>query len=100
MKYFYHATPYDNLCNILDQGIHPGPDGMVYLCEDPKDSLKFLVVRGYRDLLVCKIKIYKADEKNLIETFDHSYRFFKCRAFGYRGSIDTDKIMTYTRYEL
>ena len=49
----------ENLIPIMDQGINPGPDGLVYMCEKPEDSVKFLAVRGYRDILVCKIKIFK-----------------------------------------
>lgn len=100
MTKYYHATPYSNLHNILSDGLQPGPDGLVYMCETPVDALKFLVVRGYKDLLVVEIKIYKNMEKNVIETFDHSERFFKCRAFGYNGSLFGRNIGTYTRYQL
>ena len=100
MRYMYHATPLDNLGGILSEGIHPGSDGLVYMCETPEDSLKFLYIRGCRNILVCKIKIYKRDECNISETFDHSERFFKCRAFGYMGHIESDKITSYTKYEI
>ena len=100
MKKYYHATDYNNLGNILVNGIHPGPDGLVYMCETETDALKFLYVRGYRELLVCEIKILKKDEINVMETFDHSFNFFKCRAFGYKGHIDTSKITNYVKYDL
>ena len=100
MKYYYHATSFDNLGSILCNGISPGPDGLVYMCDNPKDSLKFLYIRRIRQILVCKIKILKQDESNIIETFDHSKAFFKCRAFGYKGVITTDKIADYIKYEL
>ena len=90
----------ENLIPIMDQGINPGPDGLVYMCEKPEDSVKFLAVRGYRDILVCKIKIFKKDETNIVETFDHSERFFKCRAFGYMGHIKPEMITEYIQYNL
>lgn len=100
MKKYYHATDFNNLGNIIVNGIQPGPDGLVYMCEGPTDAIKFLYIRGYKHLLVCEIKISKLDEKNIIETFDHSFEFFKCRAFGYRGHIDIDKITNYIEYNL
>lgn len=100
MQYMYHATPMENLYSIMDEGIHPGTDGVVYMCEKPEDSAKFLAVRMIREILVCKIKIYKKDEKLITETFDHSERFFKCRAFGYHGHISPEMIEGYYKYEI
>ena len=100
MRYMWHATEYKNLVSILDNGIIPGPDKLVYLCENGIDAAKFVAVRGCRDILLCQIKIYKADEDKIKETFDHSERFFKCRAFGYKGAIKPQNIKHYRRLEI
>ena len=43
--------------------------------------------------------IYKKDEEKLIETFDHNYNIFKCRAFGYMGNIKPENIEAYKKYQ-
>lgn len=96
----YHATPFNNLVSIMENGIHLGIDNLVYLCETPQDSAKFVAIRGYRDILVVKVKIPKSLENTVIETFDHNSKFFGCRAFGSTTSIPLDRIAGYLRYEL
>ena len=44
MKKYYHATAYENLPSILENGIMPGFEGIVYLCETATDSLKFVAI--------------------------------------------------------
>lgn len=100
MTYMYHATPFENLASIVENGINTGPDNLVYLCEKPEDSAKFLVVRGYRDILVAKVKVPKKLENTIIETFDHSQKFFKCRAFGSTIPISADRVAGFTRYSI
>jgi hypothetical protein len=92
MKIYYHATDSDNLSSILDNGLKVGCDGVVYMTEKEDDAVKFVMFRGCKKIVVLKIKVYKRDEKNVVETFDHSPRFFKCRAFGYMGNIDKSNI--------
>ena len=100
MRYLYHATPYDNLISIMEKGILPGTGHVVYLADSEIGAVKFVAVRGCKHILVVKVKILKADEKNIEETFDHSERFFGCRAFGHIGAIDTHKIVNYRHYDL
>ncbi len=100
MQTFYHGTPYENMLNIMENGIDPGPDGLVYMCEKPEDCAKFLYIRGIRNIAVFKIKIPKKLENNVEETFDHSYDFFKCRAFGYFGHIDNNMIEPCMQYKI
>ena len=79
-KTYYHATPFENLVSIMDQGIRKSRDGVVYLTEKPEEATRFVVIRGHVDILVCEVQI----EENMVEeTFDHSEAFFKCRAYGY-----------------
>jgi len=93
MKYFYHATSYDNLMPILKDGILArNAERLVYMAETAEDAAKFLWIRGVPKILCVKVKIPKSMEHNIMETFDHSYNFFKCRSFGYSGDITTDML--------
>lgn len=94
----YHATPYENLGKILENGLVPGADGLIYLTEKLVDSVKFVAIRGYRDILVVEVKIPKKLENTIEETFDHSERFFQCRSFASKVPIKSDRIKNYYRY--
>lgn len=95
-KTYYHATPFSNLNSILESGIRKGTDGVVYLTTEPKDAVKFVAIRGCREVLVCQVSI----EENLIaESFDHNEAFFGCRAWTYGEDIPPDLIEEFTKYE-
>lgn len=96
-KTYYHATPFKNLESILDQGIHKSCDGVVYLTTEPQDAVKFVAIKGCKEILVCKVEI---EEDLVTETFDHSQAFFRCRAYGYADDIDVHDITEYLKYEL
>ena len=98
MRYMYHATPYENASSILNNGIRPGATGAVYMCEHPNEAIRFLIPRQPASIAVFKIKILKKDEQYIKESFDHNIDFFKCRAFGYVGTIPTEKIISYEVY--
>lgn len=101
MKIYYHATDYNNLNSIIRNGLTASPiDKMVYLAETEEDAVKFVILRGYKDIVTFKVKVYKRDENKVIETFDHSYNFFKCRAFGYKGNISPDNIIPSRKYTI
>ena len=95
-KKFYHATDYKNLQSILDKGIIPGCDGIVYLTELAEEALRFMVFRFHKEVLVLEIEL---EESDVEETFDHSYSFFKCKAFGYQGTIPVASILNFLHYE-
>ena len=93
MKYFYHATSYENLVSIYEKGIlAQNAEGIVYMTEKPEEAARFVVIHGIPKILCVKIKIPKSKEHNIIETFDHSYNFFKCRSFAYVGNITPDML--------
>lgn len=94
-KTYYHATPFENLEAIMAQGIRKSRDGVVYLTEKPEEATRFVVIRGYVDILVCEVQI---EEDMVEETFDHSEAFFKCRAYGYSEDIIPDEITSYIKY--
>ena len=97
-KKFYHATEHDPgiLANILDKGLLPGCDGIVYLAETKEDALKFVALRFYEETLVIEVEL---EESEVEETFDHNYSFFNCRAFGYASIIPGYKMTNFWKYE-
>ena len=91
-EYWYHATDKKVLGSIVISGIEPGIDGVVYLADSCENALKFVVVRGIMEIAVIKIKRSSLDKRKIIETFDHSYEFFKCKAYGYTEVIPSNLI--------
>lgn len=94
---YYHATPYENLVSILENGIKKSIDGVVYLTENKDEAARFLLIRGYHDILTIEVLI---DSENVEETFDHSEKFFKCKAFGYKDDIKPDELINFYRCKL
>ena len=95
---YFHATAYSNLTSIVDNGIkNDYLEQIVYLCETAKDCLKFLWLRGIKDVLVIEVKL---DEKEVFETFDHSQDFFQCKCFGINRTIKQNEFKHLWRYEL
>ena len=95
-KIMYHATPYENLISILDNGIRTGIDNVVYLTEKPEDAVKFLAVRLVEKILVCEVLV---EESELLESYDHNERFFGCKVYMVNHSISSDDITDYLLYE-
>lgn len=101
MKIYYHATDYNNIASILENGLVANTyENLVYLTEKEEDAVKFVALRGYSKVVTLKVKIYKSDEHNIIETFDHNEAIFKCKAFGHRGSIPSKQITPSKIYDL
>ena len=95
-KTYYHATPFENLESIIDQGIRKGYDGVIYLAEKPEEAARFVAIRGCRKMLVLGIEL----EEDLVnESFDHSQAFFKCKAYYYSDDIPVDEITEFLTYE-
>ena len=93
---FYHATQVTNVPSILQLGLKSKFEG-IYLCEKPEDAAKFLLVRGIKNLAIFEVNIRK-NSKSLAESFDHSFTFFKCRAFIYTKDIPLENITNYAVY--
>ena len=79
-----------NLISIMENGIKPSSDGIVYLTQLPDEAVMFLVFRGLSEIVVIAVKL---DTNSVGEVFDHNPSFFRCRAYGYRGQISSDKIV-------
>lgn len=70
---FYHATTEENMRKILGDGvIKHSIGGAVFLCRNPIDACKFLVIRGYRKICVVEVDLKKNE---VDESFDHSEAF-------------------------
>lgn len=93
---FYHATPYKNLGSILNKGILPGVDGVVYLAKTKEAALKFLCIRCSSPILVIEVDL---DEGKVKESFDHSFTFFKEKAFVYPELIPADSLGRMWQYD-
>lgn len=96
-KTYFHATSYDNLLSIITDGIKTGYDGIVYMCEKEEDAVKFPIIHGISHIVTFKIKIKEPDK--IVETFDHSYNFFQCRCWGFKGNIPADWIEPSKQYK-
>lgn len=94
MRKYYHATTEENFKSIMfeDEKIRTSIEGMVYVCEDPKDCLKFSILRNFNNQTLYTIGINVPDNIEVIETFDHNYNFFKCRCFGINSEVPIDWI--------
>lgn len=98
MRTFYHATSFDNLGSVISTGLElRNIEKLIYLCECPKDCLKFALLHGCKSVLVCKVKV---KDEDVIETFDHSAQFFQCRCFASMKPIPLMNIVEFRRYEL
>ena len=95
-KTYYHATPFENLNSIMNQGIRKGCDGVVYLTEHPEEAARFVAIRGCMKILVLGMEL---EESMVTESFDHSEVFFRCRAYTYPENIPADEITEFRTYE-
>lgn len=91
-RVYYHATSETNFRKIMQSGsLHTGIDGIVYLTESAEDAYAFIGIRVWdEDIYILCIE--GLDESKVVETFDHSYEFFKCRSYGYPEDISTKNI--------
>lgn len=55
---FYHAAPKETMMKIYVEGVlKKSWDGVVYMCKDPIDACKFLVIRGMRQMSVIELEL-------------------------------------------
>ena len=90
IKHYYHATSRSNLGPIIEEGLRGlNIEKGVYLCETPEDCCKFMITHLVLDYIILEVNL---DDSEVVESFDHNRRFYKCRCFFHRGDISTDKI--------
>lgn len=84
---YYHATSEDNAIQIINDGeIKTGIDGIVYMADSLENALKFVLFRSWDKVIIFEFDI--PDESLVHKTFDHSYKFFQCKSYGYPENID------------
>lgn len=82
---FYHATSFENMQKIIDDGKIKSSLGEVFLCKKPLDACKFLALRGLRNVSVIEVELNKNDVQ---ESYDHAESFFRCKAYVHNGDIE------------
>jgi hypothetical protein len=92
IPFFYHATDKRNYINIMSKGIKKSKmEGAIFLADSFEHAAIFLAFRGV-PIVVFKVDASKLNMSKMHESFDHSFEFFKCRAFAYIGDISPDAI--------
>lgn len=82
---FYHATTKEAAASIQRDGVlKAGPFGEVFLCRNPLDACKFLIVRGVLQVSVFEVNLKFSE---VTESHDHSEKFFMCKAYAHDGDI-------------
>ena len=86
MSKYYHGTSYSNLLKIIEDGkIKTSIEGIVYLAKTKEEAFRFVALRYMtKDIAIIELEL---NESKIIETFDHSQKFFKAKAFGYEGDM-------------
>ena len=97
MKKMYHATSFENLGSILEKGLLPSAEGIVYLTETQEEAPRFVAIRGMSNILIVECKV---DESKIEEQFDHNENFFKCKAYGHIGNIEPENCINFFQLKL
>lgn len=86
---FYHATTSTAAESIRKDGvIKAGAMGDVFLCRNPLDACKFLILRGTPVIYVVEVDLRRSE---VIESYDHAESFFKCKAYDLRTDRSWNK---------
>lgn len=97
-KTYYHATDYSNLYSIMQNGLLANnTENIVYLCEKEEDAIKFAYMHRVMHAVTFKVTVRQPSK--IIETFDHSQAFFKCRCFGFQGNIPAEWVEPSKEYD-
>lgn len=84
-KYYHAATP-EIMKKIVDSGvIRRSWDGVVYLCDNAVDAVKFVAIRGAKIVQTIEVEL---DEKAVEESDDHCEAFFGCKVYIYGNDIN------------
>ena len=96
-KKFYHATPWENYKSILSNGIKLNRLGEIFLSDSMENAAKFLFIRGIYPVAIFELEL---DEELVRESFDHSEKFFKCKAWTYDTPIKPEEILEIYQYTI
>ena len=96
MAKFYHATTPEIMERIVDSGvIRRSWDGVVYLCDNAVDAVKFVAIRGAKIVQTIEVEL---DEKAVEESNDHCEAFFGCKAYTYDNDITLQETVKIEEY--
>lgn len=98
-KTYYHYTLKDNVYGIIKDGLKPGEDGLIYLCESIDDCNTFIkanrellqLASGSNVLEIAYIPV-ELDPADVEESHDHNKNFIRCNAYIYDKPIPREKI--------
>lgn len=94
-KIMYHSTDSRNIPAIMKEGIKPGIDGCVYMCNAAEHTLRFATFSMAENISVIEFEV---PEEDLEESFDHSEAFFRCKAWITDKVIPPSSIKNITNY--
>lgn len=98
MAKFYHAATPEIMKMIVDSGvIRKSWDGVVYLCDNAVDAVKFVAIRGAKIVQTIEVEL---DEKEVKESRDHCEAFFGCKAYTYDNDINLPENAKIEEYEV
>lgn len=93
---YFHATTHENAEKIMQDGaIRKGMDGGVYICKQPLEAARFIVIRGYETGTIFEVEL---EDRKVFEAHDHNEAFFDCKAYMYMDDIPTAKIVKISRF--
>lgn len=77
--YLYHATKMSNLLGIMDEGLKPGIDGLIYFTTEHHHSVNWIDMGNIdgEDILCVRVSTAMLDSKKIDDGYDHSPTFFK-----------------------
>lgn len=88
---YFHATTHENAEKIMQDGvIRKGIDGGVYICKQPLEAARFIVIRGHETGTIFEVEL---EDRKVFEAHDHCEAFFGCKAYMYMDDIPTQKIV-------
>lgn len=98
-KTYYHYTLKNNVMGIIKNGLKPGYDGLIYLCESIDDCNKFIkankellqLASGSSVLEIAYIPV-ELDPADVEESHDHNENLIRCKAYTYDKVISAEKI--------
>lgn len=98
-KTYYHYTLKENVYGIIKDGLKPGEDGLIYLCESIDDCMKFVkfrrqihtLITGSPFLEIAFIPV-ELDPTDVEESHDHNKDMIRCKAYTYDKTIPAEKI--------
>lgn len=96
MAKFYHAATPEIMEKIVNSGvIRRSWDGVVYLCDNAVDAVKFVAIRGAKIVQTIEVEL---DEKTVEESDDHCEAFFGCKAYTYDNDINLQETVKIEEY--